>query len=113
MIESERDSRSFERYKLLKFWSQSFLAGVPLVVVGFRNDDGIGGEQRASSCSAKKSFFVTLFHVVQSVQHLMTLEMPQFVGKKRGMWVQSLCLRQVDLCDNTFPQPTSRTRPCA
>jgi len=74
VIESERDSRSFERYKLLKFWSQSFLAGVPLVVVGFRNDDGI----------------------VQSVQHLMTLEMPQFVGKKRGMWDPTVCM---SFCD--------------
>ncbi|KAF3336896.1 decapping nuclease DXO [Carex littledalei] len=31
----------FEREKLLKFWIQSFLAGVPYVVIGFRNDAGI------------------------------------------------------------------------
>jgi hypothetical protein len=42
MIMTERDRTSFERYKLLKFWSQSFLAGIPQVVVGFRDDEGVG-----------------------------------------------------------------------
>jgi hypothetical protein len=42
MLTTERDRTSFERYKLLKFWSQSFLAGVPRVVVGFRDDESIG-----------------------------------------------------------------------
>ena len=35
-IASQRDSASFEKFKLLKFWLQSFLAGVPRVLVGFR-----------------------------------------------------------------------------
>lgn len=30
----------FEREKLLKIWIQSFLAGVPYIVIGFRNDAG-------------------------------------------------------------------------
>ncbi|KAG8663149.1 NAD-capped RNA hydrolase DXO1 isoform X1 [Manihot esculenta] len=30
----------FERDKLLKFWIQSFLAGVPYIVIGFRDDAG-------------------------------------------------------------------------
>lgn len=30
----------FEREKLLKFWIQSFLAGVPYIVIGFRDDKG-------------------------------------------------------------------------
>lgn len=42
MIMTERDRFSFERYKLIKFWSQSYLAGVPRVVVGFRDEEGIG-----------------------------------------------------------------------
>lgn len=60
MILSERDKWTFERYlapcrkcqsrianpctrhKLLKFWAQSFLAGVPYIVVGFRDENGIG-----------------------------------------------------------------------
>ncbi|KAJ3676290.1 hypothetical protein LUZ60_003702 [Juncus effusus] len=31
----------YEREKLLKFWIQSFLAGVPYIVVGYRNDAGV------------------------------------------------------------------------
>ncbi|KAI3453466.1 hypothetical protein Pfo_010129 [Paulownia fortunei] len=30
----------YEREKLLKFWIQSFLAGVPFIVIGFRDDGG-------------------------------------------------------------------------
>ncbi|XP_044485825.1 NAD-capped RNA hydrolase DXO1 [Mangifera indica] len=39
----ELDYHTEERYekeKLLKFWIQSFLAGVPFIVVGFRDDSG-------------------------------------------------------------------------
>lgn len=39
----ELDARSvqyFEKVKLLKYWIQSFLAGVPRIVIGFRNDGG-------------------------------------------------------------------------
>lgn len=38
-IRSDRDLLKFER-KLLKFWIQSFLLGVPKIVVGFRSKDG-------------------------------------------------------------------------
>ena len=37
---SERETEKFERHKLLKFWLQSFLADVPSVIVGFRDDAG-------------------------------------------------------------------------
>ncbi|XP_010518691.1 PREDICTED: decapping nuclease DXO homolog, chloroplastic isoform X2 [Tarenaya hassleriana] len=36
----DRTVERFERDKLLKFWIQSFLAGVPYIVVGFRDDGG-------------------------------------------------------------------------
>ncbi len=39
-IRTDRDQVKFER-KLLKFWIQSFLLGVPKIVVGFRDQDGI------------------------------------------------------------------------
>ena len=39
-IRNERDQIKFER-KLLKFWIQSFLLGVPKIIVGFRTADGI------------------------------------------------------------------------
>uniref|UniRef100_A0A1D1XXH3 Decapping nuclease n=1 Tax=Anthurium amnicola TaxID=1678845 RepID=A0A1D1XXH3_9ARAE len=35
-----RTEERFEREKLLKFWIQSFLAGVPYIVIGFRDDTG-------------------------------------------------------------------------
>ena len=37
---SSRDNEIFEKHKLLKFWLQSFLADVPSVVVGFRDERG-------------------------------------------------------------------------
>ncbi|KAF9101802.1 hypothetical protein BGX29_005244 [Mortierella sp. GBA35] len=40
VISSAREQNSFERYKLLKFWAQSFLPGIPTIIVGFRDDDG-------------------------------------------------------------------------
>jgi RAT1-interacting protein len=36
---SERDLQAFER-KLMKFWIQSFLLGVPKIIVGFRDQNG-------------------------------------------------------------------------
>jgi RAT1-interacting protein len=39
-VANEREQIKFER-KLLKFWAQSFLLGVPKVVVGYRNAGGI------------------------------------------------------------------------
>ncbi|KAK1799435.1 hypothetical protein P4O66_007664 [Electrophorus voltai] len=32
---------NFHRYKLLKWWAQSFLPGVPQIIAGFRDQDGI------------------------------------------------------------------------
>lgn len=43
-ISFERQDRNFRRYKLLKWWAQSFLVGIPKLVVGFRDDDGIVSE---------------------------------------------------------------------
>ena len=40
-IGSAHDLESFERHKLVKFWLQSFLAGVPSIIVGFRDEKGV------------------------------------------------------------------------
>ena len=40
-VRSEHEKTRFER-KLLKFWIQSFLLGVPKIIVGFRTDDEHG-----------------------------------------------------------------------
>lgn len=39
-IRHNRDRDKFER-KLCKFWIQSFLLGVPKIIVGFRDQNGI------------------------------------------------------------------------
>ena len=39
-IKNDRDLVKYER-KLLKFWAQSFLLGVPKIIVGFRDQNGI------------------------------------------------------------------------
>ncbi|CAN6580585.1 unnamed protein product [Malus baccata var. baccata] len=39
-LDNHKIEYEFEKEKLLKFWIQSFLAGVPYIVIGFRNDAG-------------------------------------------------------------------------
>ena len=70
IIENDRMMWSFERYKLLKWWAQSFLAGVPKIVGGFRNDNGI----------------------VKELKSFNTLEIPSKVAGKRNMWSGNVCL---------------------
>lgn len=41
LLNHERAVRTFERYKLLKFWVQSKLVDVKTIVCGFRDDEGI------------------------------------------------------------------------
>ncbi|KAG8448619.1 hypothetical protein GDO86_015633 [Hymenochirus boettgeri] len=38
-IRNPHQQRSFNRYKLLKWWSQSFLLGIPVIVAGFRSPE--------------------------------------------------------------------------
>ncbi|ORX87765.1 RAI1-domain-containing protein [Anaeromyces robustus] len=38
-INNTMDENSFERYKLIKFWAQSFLVGIPKIIIAFRNND--------------------------------------------------------------------------
>lgn len=66
IIESDRNQYSFDRYKLLKFWAQSFLVGVPRVMCGFRDDEG---------------------QIVKVVQYK-TLEIPRQVREKPNTWVK-------------------------
>ena len=60
----------YER-KLLKFWAQSFLLGVPRIIVGFRNQHGI----------------------LERLEELATHEIPGIV-KRRGMgtWDGNICI---------------------
>lgn len=58
-------SYSFFSFKLLKFWAQSFLIGVPKVICGFRDDDG----------------------VLSHLETFKTLEIPRKVRHGTGAWV--------------------------
>ncbi|XP_031501581.1 NAD-capped RNA hydrolase DXO1 [Nymphaea colorata] len=63
----------FERQKLLKFWIQSFLAGVPFIVIGFRDDAG---------------------HLLR-VERLSTKDITQRV-KMKNYWQGGVCLAFAD-----------------
>ncbi|KAL8889156.1 MAG: hypothetical protein Q9215_003545 [Flavoplaca cf. flavocitrina] len=68
---SDRDVLKYER-KLLKFWIQSFLLGVPKIIVGFRNKEGI----------------------LQSLEELETSQIPRLVKQRgKGTWDGNLCIR--------------------
>ncbi|KAI9369789.1 RAI1 like PD-XK nuclease-domain-containing protein [Aspergillus egyptiacus] len=69
-IRNDRDMVKFER-KLLKFWAQSFLLGVPKIVVGFRDQDGI----------------------VRRLEELETANIPSAVKKTgRASWDGNICI---------------------
>ncbi|WEW61891.1 decapping endonuclease targeting mRNA [Emydomyces testavorans] len=69
-IRSDRDMLKYER-KLLKFWAQSFLLGVPKIVVGFRTEHGI----------------------LQRLEELETHEIPGFVKRQgKGTWDGNICI---------------------
>ena len=70
LIEHPRQQHSFERYKLLKFWIQSFLGGVGHICCGFRDDEG----------------------QVLELQMLKTLDIPRMVRGKDKMWDPKTCL---------------------
>ncbi|KAG0447869.1 hypothetical protein HPP92_028109 [Vanilla planifolia] len=68
-----RTEERYERQKLLKFWIQSFLAGVPFIVIGFRNDAG----------------------VMVRTERIRTTDITQRV-KMKGYWQGGVCLAFAD-----------------
>ncbi|KAB5593975.1 Protein RAI1 [Ceratobasidium theobromae] len=70
VIHSAQDEQRFER-KLLKFWAQSFLLGIPQeIVVGFRTKQGR----------------------ISTLQTLETLSIPRLIRGKPGAWDPKPCL---------------------
>lgn len=68
--QSDTDLLKFER-KLLKFWAQSFLLGVPKIIVGFRTKDGI----------------------LRRLEELETQKLPGTVKRAgKGSWDGNLCI---------------------
>ncbi|XP_035828326.1 decapping and exoribonuclease protein isoform X2 [Aplysia californica] len=41
LIDTQRQHENFCRFKLIKWWAQSFLVGIPVVICGFRDDNGV------------------------------------------------------------------------
>lgn len=68
-IENDRDMVKYER-KLLKFWIQSFLLGVPKIIVGFRSKNGI----------------------LQKIEELETNSIPSLVKKNKASWDGNVCI---------------------
>ncbi len=69
-LQNENDLRKYER-KLLKFWIQSFLLGVPKIIVGFRNRDGI----------------------LLRLEEIQTKDIPGKVSRQgKGTWDGNLCI---------------------
>ncbi|PWY71522.1 RAI1-domain-containing protein [Aspergillus sclerotioniger CBS 115572] len=69
-IRNDRDMVKYER-KLLKFWAQSFLLGVPKIIVGFRDQQGI----------------------VHRLEELETASIPAKVKQVgRGTWDGNICI---------------------
>jgi RAT1-interacting protein len=67
---TQKDDVKYER-KLLKFWAQSFLLGVPKIIVGFRSPDG---------------------HLLKLVEHE-TQKIPSFVKRQgQGTWDGNTCI---------------------
>src|SRR5436305_14853725 len=68
-IVQPRGRYKFER-KLLKFWAQSFLLGVPKIIVGFRSKDGI----------------------LTKIEELETRSIPGAVKRGTRAWDGNLCI---------------------
>ncbi|KAJ1726535.1 decapping endonuclease targeting mRNA, partial [Coemansia biformis] len=69
LLDTARARSNFERFKLLRIWAQSFIAGIPAVTVGFRDDDGI----------------------LRKTEDFKTLEIPNMVRNK-NMWQAAVCM---------------------
>ncbi|KAM4640669.1 decapping and exoribonuclease protein [Discoglossus pictus] len=74
-IRNPHQQRSFNRYKLLKWWCQSFLLGIPLIVAGFRSPDGR----------------------IASLQNYRTSEIPHLVRGDNFSWDPAVCM---NFCDS-------------
>ncbi|KAL2374072.1 decapping endonuclease targeting mRNA [Blastomyces gilchristii] len=69
-IRNDRDMFKYER-KLLKFWAQSFLLGVPKIIVGFRDEHGI----------------------LRRLEEMATRDIPGLVSRKgKGTWDGNVCI---------------------
>ncbi|NP_001088937.1 decapping and exoribonuclease protein [Xenopus laevis] len=69
-IRNPHQQRSFNRYKLLKWWCQSFLLGIPIIVAGFRSPEGR----------------------IVSLETFKTSDIPHLVRGERNSWDPAVCM---------------------
>ncbi|KAE8146415.1 HLA class III protein Dom3z [Aspergillus avenaceus] len=69
-VKNGRDMVKYER-KLLKFWAQSFLLGVPKIIVGFRD----------------------AFGIVRHLEEIETAGIPNKVKAGKGTWDGNICIK--------------------
>ncbi|XP_060696600.1 decapping and exoribonuclease protein [Hemiscyllium ocellatum] len=69
-IYTPNQERNFHRFKLIKWWAQSFLPGVPRIITGFRDDNGM----------------------VVSLQSFETMKIHHLVKNERNCWKPAVCL---------------------
>jgi RAT1-interacting protein len=70
-LNTPRAIATFEERRLLKFWAQSFLLGVPKIIVGFRSDR----------------------NMLVSMQTLETMKIPAQVRERGGsIWDGTICI---------------------
>lgn len=70
VIQSDRDQVNFER-KMMRFWAQSFLLGVPKIIVGLRTNNG----------------------VLTDVQEMETHKLPNMAKRSgRKLWDGNVCI---------------------
>ncbi|XP_056019700.1 decapping and exoribonuclease protein-like isoform X2 [Ostrea edulis] len=73
-LESYRQERNFIKFKLIKWWAQSFLVGIPTIVCGYRDDDG----------------------VVHNLEKMETLKIPHRAKDERDGWDPVICFNFLD-----------------
>merc|ERR1712227_329017 len=71
---SMNQEKNFKRYKLVKWWAQSFLLDVPKITCGFRDDEGI----------------------VLQMKSYHTQEIPKLVKEEPDAWDPAKCF---NFCD--------------
>lgn len=69
MLQSHQQEQNFKRFKLIKWWAQSFLLGISKIVCGFRDDDGI----------------------VHDLQDYQTRQIPAMVKDSHNPWNPNVC----------------------
>lgn len=74
IMDNQRAHRNFANYKLIKYWAQSYMAGVPTIVCGLRDDNGI----------------------VRRVETYKTHNIPRIARKENASWESSVCM---NFCD--------------